>query len=220
MIGIYKIVNTANGKVYIGQSTDIRSRFSHHRSELRGNRHHNPHLQAAWNKYGPNAFKFEILEECDKSKLNERETFWKVFHDPNTYNLGHTNSSGSTSIEVRNKLRERILGENNPAKRPEVRQKISERRKGCTISEEARKLISDKLRGRTVVMSPEHILHLRQASPNKKKVEQLSTSGLSIKVWDSVNDAARALNVSQANISDTAAGKQKTCKGFLWRYLE
>ena len=45
MIGIYKIENKVNGKVYIGQSIDINTRWYNHRKELNGNRHHNEHLQ-------------------------------------------------------------------------------------------------------------------------------------------------------------------------------
>lgn len=37
MIGIYKIENTVNGKVYIGQSVDIKKRWKAHRSELCNN---------------------------------------------------------------------------------------------------------------------------------------------------------------------------------------
>lgn len=47
MVGIYKIENKVNGKVYIGQSIDIKIRWYNHRKELNGNRHHNEHLQNA-----------------------------------------------------------------------------------------------------------------------------------------------------------------------------
>ena len=65
--GIYKITNTANGKVYIGSSVDVHGRFNCHRSDLRNNRHGNQHLQNAWNLYGENSFVFEIIEESVKS---------------------------------------------------------------------------------------------------------------------------------------------------------
>ena len=50
--GIYKITNLKNNKGYIGQSTDIKTRWINHKRELRNNIHRNPHLQNAFNKYG------------------------------------------------------------------------------------------------------------------------------------------------------------------------
>lgn len=59
--GIYRIVNTVNGKQYIGSSVDVSDRFHAHRAGLRGGKHHSPILQNAWNKYGEGAFRFELL---------------------------------------------------------------------------------------------------------------------------------------------------------------
>lgn len=61
--GIYKIVNTKNGKFYVGSSKNIIRRFGIHRSALRNKRHHSPYLQRSWNKHGEKTFKFEILHE-------------------------------------------------------------------------------------------------------------------------------------------------------------
>ena len=67
MIGIYKIENLINHKVYIGQSIDIAGRWLEHQIDLKGNRHRSRHLQFAWNKYGPENFSFEVLEECGRA---------------------------------------------------------------------------------------------------------------------------------------------------------
>lgn len=42
--GIYVITNMTNNKKYVGQAGDIYWRWKHHKSDLRGNRHHNKHL--------------------------------------------------------------------------------------------------------------------------------------------------------------------------------
>ena len=220
MVGIYKIANLESGKVYIGQSVDISQRWSSHRWALNAGKHDNLHLQHAWNKYGPNKFEFSVVGECSEAELNERETFWKQYYDPNTYNIGHTNVAGTMSEEAKLKLRAIFTGDNNPAKRPEVRKKISENRRGKSVSLECRLRISQKLTGRKVVFSDQHVQALRNSSPNKKKVVQMSLQGQVIKVWESVNDAARSLKVSQANISDAISGKQKTCKGYRWKFYE
>lgn len=47
MCGVYKIINTINGKIYIGSSKDIDRRWSEHVRALELNAHINPHLQNA-----------------------------------------------------------------------------------------------------------------------------------------------------------------------------
>jgi group I intron endonuclease len=79
--GIYRILNNVNGKGYVGHSRDLVLRWRDHRSELRGKYHDNDHLQAAWNKYGEEAFLFEVLEECSKELLKERELFWVGYYN-------------------------------------------------------------------------------------------------------------------------------------------
>jgi group I intron endonuclease len=61
--GIYKIVNTKNGKFYLGSSKNIKRRWYIHKSALKHNRHHCIHLQRSWNKHGGQNFSFEIIKE-------------------------------------------------------------------------------------------------------------------------------------------------------------
>ena len=44
MIGIYKIVNSINNKIYVGSAKNIKKRWSAHKSDLNKNKHHNKHL--------------------------------------------------------------------------------------------------------------------------------------------------------------------------------
>lgn len=74
--GIYQIKNILDSKIYIGSSTRIYGRWRHHKSLLKNNRHHNKHLQSAWNKYGEDSFVYEILEECTPELLLEKEEFY------------------------------------------------------------------------------------------------------------------------------------------------
>ena len=71
---IYRIACLANGRQGIGSALSFKVRKRIHLSDLKLNRHHSRHLQHAWNKYGPEAFGFEILEHVDEpSRLIERE---------------------------------------------------------------------------------------------------------------------------------------------------
>lgn len=78
---IYKIINTVNGKFYVGSTTNTRERFRTHRKRLRNNKHHASHLQAAWNKYGENAFVFHVIQIVpDGESLQAAEDVWLAEH--------------------------------------------------------------------------------------------------------------------------------------------
>ena len=68
--GTYRIINTENGRPYIGQSSGYYHRWRTHKSALRHNKHGNKQLQEDYNTYGEEAFVFEVIEElpCDTSK--------------------------------------------------------------------------------------------------------------------------------------------------------
>ena len=74
--GIYRIINLVNNKFYIGSSNNIERRWSKHKRMLNCNKHHSRHLQNSWNKYGQENFIFEIIEECLKEILLEREQWY------------------------------------------------------------------------------------------------------------------------------------------------
>ena len=68
MIGVYKITNIINGKVYIGESLNIERRWDEHKLELENGTHHSFKLQNDYNEYGKNNFIFEVLKEIDEDK--------------------------------------------------------------------------------------------------------------------------------------------------------
>lgn len=97
MIGIYKITNLLTGKSYIGQSVNIATRWSQHKSTSRsietldGNELHKDILEL-----GIDNFSFEVIEETTVDKLDEREIYWISYYDTfyNGYNHtlgGHNN---------------------------------------------------------------------------------------------------------------------------------
>jgi group I intron endonuclease len=72
---IYRIVNVSNGHCYVGSETKHGSRWRNHLYRLRNKKHHSVILQRAFNKYGDNSFRFEIIEEVegDNAALLTRE---------------------------------------------------------------------------------------------------------------------------------------------------
>ena len=78
--GIYKITNIENQMCYVGQAVNIADRWKQHIK--RGIGAESPtrnKLYPAMLEVGVENFTFEIVEECDKSKLNEREDYWQEF---------------------------------------------------------------------------------------------------------------------------------------------
>jgi group I intron endonuclease len=73
MIGIYKIENKVDGKLYIGRSIDIKTRWKRHVINLKAGRHCNKSLQQAWDEYGEDSFKFIPLQECNVEELCDME---------------------------------------------------------------------------------------------------------------------------------------------------
>ena len=98
---IYQIRNVVNQKFYVGSTTNTRERFRTHRKRLRSNRHHCKHLQAAWNKYGEDCFKFEVMEVVlDGQSLQSVEDEWlsEYVGQPNCYNKSRYSDSPMRGI--------------------------------------------------------------------------------------------------------------------------
>ncbi len=74
--GIYRITCVVTGKIYVGSAVNLYQRRYTHFSHLQRNEHHNPKLLAAWNKYGSDAFTFEVLELVLPMSLTAREQYW------------------------------------------------------------------------------------------------------------------------------------------------
>ena len=131
MVGIiYKITNSINGKIYVGQTRQtLRRRISQHK------RNKKSFIGRAICKHGWENFKVEILEECETlEKLNECEKFWinKLnCQVPNGYNLTDGGLNGFVfSEESRAKLSAVHKGKKGRKHTPEELAKISAGRKG------------------------------------------------------------------------------------------
>jgi group I intron endonuclease len=169
---IYKIRNVINDKFYVGSTVDSRKRFWAHRKALRLGNHDCIHLQRAWDKYGEDCFKFEVIEQLNsKEELYPAEQKWldEHFGKDYCYNVAaHADSPmRDASPEIRAKLAEKTKAwlerEGHPrqgiAHTEESRAQMSATRTGKaagtehyrygkTVSEETRKKIGDTQRGK------------------------------------------------------------------------
>lgn len=53
-----------------------------------------------------------------------------------------------------------------------------------------------------------------------KKIVQYDLLGNIVNRWDCISDAARFYNIRSGNINNCLAGRNKTYKGYIWKYAE
>lgn len=111
-IGIYRILNTTNGKNYVGQSVTVEYRLQQHLKQLTAGTHFNRHLQASFAKNGAGAFVFEIVCECKARHLTALESFhiWFLDSRRNGYNIriaANSNRGVKHSAEICKKFSDR-----------------------------------------------------------------------------------------------------------------
>jgi group I intron endonuclease len=156
--GIYKITLNEDGRIYIGSASDIYLRWQWHRNSQK------QLIGKMIKKYGKEAFTFEIVEEVEsiKEKLEAREQHYLDTLQPFPWNSNRGFNLSPTaytclgikrSEETKKKMREswhknrgesyykqlseNVKGEKNPAKRPDVAEKISKSRTGQSWKNDA-----------------------------------------------------------------------------------
>lgn len=80
--GVYMIENTQNGYRYIGQSVDVKGRWTEHLSCLRRGVHRSNSLNFDFLVFGEDCFRFELLEEVPKSMLADKERYYISIYTP------------------------------------------------------------------------------------------------------------------------------------------
>lgn len=193
MIGIYKITNTINNKSYIGQSINIASRWAEHKrlSATKDQRI----IYRAIRKYGLENFTFEVLEECQEEELNNREIYWINFFDSfeNGYNMTY-GGDGSRKYDI-TAIVESYKKTNN-------------------IVQTAKEFSCHPTTVRNII----HSFGLYGKESQSKPVEQIDPISLQvIKTYDSIREAAAALNVTQASMQRAINGRNTHSGGFYWR---
>ena len=139
VIGIYKITNQINGKVYIGQTINYKKRSKAHFSYLVSNKHHNMYLQNAFNKHGKDAFAIELIKECSIDELDKLEIEHILEYNASNEVFGYNLIEGGQkyrffSDDVKKRVSLKLKGRKFT---DEHRKRISESQKGKLISKQA-----------------------------------------------------------------------------------
>jgi len=142
---IYKITNTINNKIYIGQTIGtIEKRFHQHKINSKTK---NYPLYNAFKKYGIENFTITKICKCNNiEELNELEEFLiqeMGCLSPNGYNLASGGSNFKHNKETKQKMSN--IAKNRSV---ETKKKTGKAGKGRKCSDKTRKKISDSLKGR------------------------------------------------------------------------
>lgn len=221
--GIYKIENSLNNKIYIGQSTNVFKRWGSHISDSfnENSKDYDMVIHKAFRKYKLNNFIFSIIEECKQEDLNEREIYWIDFY--NSYSNGYNASKGGDNYEHLGEAVELYDFDGNFIKEypsilktaeelnvsyQTVCQVIYGQRKSCRNFQLKLKKDSKKI-GRYT-----------SNQGGKKVTYKLDNDYNIVGKYESVNEAARLNNIDSSSIAKCCNGKLKHCGGFGWCYEE
>jgi len=214
MVGIYKITNTINNKVYIGSTLkSFDFRFKTHINLLRRNRHENPILQKSWNKYSENCFVFETVESFNNIYIEELlnlEKYYILKYCSANRNYGYNicavgkSRYGTKWSEESKKNR---CGSGNPMfEKGHLREGELNPMFGKTLTETHKKRMSKSLTG---LKKP--ITSIKLSKP----VIQLDKIGNVLNEFSSAIEIKDKLGFSPYNC---LTGRSKTAGGYCWKY--
>jgi group I intron endonuclease len=158
-ITVYKLTNTVNGKVYVGQTTDMERRLREHR---RG-KNANAAIHKAFVKYGPEAFKHEVICVCANKGASDAIEICliKLW---NTQKTGYNLTPGGLGTGIgKNNHR---WGTTGTEKQRRATSESNRRRRGAATSNDTKKKLSEALKNR--VFTEEHRQKLSAAQTGSK----------------------------------------------------
>lgn len=186
-IGVYAIINASAHRAYVGSSIDVFKRLSTHKRELKRNKHHCVHLQRAWNKYGEEAFYWDVFD-LGKSTvpLVEREQvfidmFWDSKNLYNTCRVAGSCLGIKQSQSTKDKRAEKLRGS---TRSPEQKARISAARKAVGITPDHAKLLAELASLRRYKMSSEdRMMYLERIAAGETQKAIAASVPINIKAF-------------------------------------
>ncbi len=228
--GIYTIENLVNGKLYVGYAVDIKRRKREHKNTLALNKHHSKYLQNAYNKYGKENLRFEILEECEEQFLCSQEHYWcnmlnvhdrrYGYNDRPTVPKGTPRLSESHKINIGNGVRGERNGFYNKKHSVETRKAISVANIGKVRSEEFCKRRKEYML--SIKWKPNKQCIDKMKEVHGRRIIQMTLTGEYVKEFYTMRAAMDEMNLSYKNghLVSCCKGDRLTCVGYSWMYKE
>jgi len=223
-IGIYKITSPTN-KIYIGQSTNIKSRKNQYK---RLNCKLQPKLYNSLKKYGPENHIFEIIEECLLEQLDKREIFHKQTELDKVEGdwtrvlfceLKDAHTGGKRSEATKLKMSLSRLGKKDSDETKKKKKESNIGKHSMKRPKEMGKKISKALKGR---IKSDYIKTKIEQSMTKtvgKSVICYNLNGSIYKIFPSLNKASRDMNLSLSSISLCCQNKKyKKVGNYIFKY--
>tara|TARA_R100001086_G_scaffold236386_2_gene159816 strand:- start:708 stop:1394 length:687 start_codon:yes stop_codon:yes gene_type:complete len=225
---VYKITNSINNKCYIGISKNTFRKRYNHRDDWWNAPSVNKILKQSIEKHGYENFKVEILENCEKTELEEKEKYYiNKFNSfiPNGYNLT-TGGSYSYEVSIESKLKNSETNKNrykngavvwNKGKKlTKVHKEKNSKTKKKLYNEG--KLIPWNKGKKIGPMKKSHIL--KSAKAHKKQIKRINKTTLEVeKIYEGLIDA-KCDGFNPSCISQCCKKKLKSHKGYFWEYLK
>ena len=221
MIGIYKIENLINGKVYIGQSINIKERWSEHklinsRTSKDALKKQKYPLYLAFQKYGLENFSFEVLEECSLEELDTKEQFYIKKY--NSY-IDFPNSNGY-NLTIGGKGNQKITEE-------QIKQILSLWDSGKSTSEIVRIIGLEKhailkylklFSNTYTIEESEKRGNIKSGLGHRKAIDCYDLWGRFIKTYSSIKEASFELKLNDGLISANCKGKIPRVNNYRFTY--
>ena len=218
MVGIYQITCTINDKRYVGQSVNLTRRKSEHKKHSS-----NRYLRQDIEKYGFDAFVFEVLEECSESELEAKESEYIANLKPE-YNIlakGHT-LPAEIRAQISSSVREAWDIKSAEEKQIIIEQQLTGERfvEGhevpIYVREKIRKAATGKIQSAETKSKRSKSMKIAMlGNKNGNKSIYCVETG---KIYESVKMAAADLEISVTGISHVLKGRQKSAGGYHFKY--
>lgn len=204
MVGIYKVTNKINNKIYVGKSIDVKNVWEKHRNLFEAKKFA---LEKDIALYGADKFEFSILEECEEEKLSDRESFYVDLYDAvkTGYNAKKNKISNYSNISMSNE------GQGSSGKSSNI---------GIGLKRHVEKMRTDPEYRNKMVQK------YKNNRPNAIPVDMVDKNTCEIimnfpKIMDGalwIRENTSYGKADYATINKICKGQGKTAYGYKWRY--
>lgn len=227
MIGIYKYTNKINGKIYIGQSVNIYKRKNYHEAP-NSRKLERSYFHRAIDKYGIENFDFEIVEECSKEELNEKEKLYIEKYNSFDRNNGYNRTTGGEQPN-RNSLCKPVY-QIDMKTRKIVSQFVSTREAERKTNVPSTHIIgccqrkTTKAKGFLWSYVEDYDedyyrnLDIKQGGRKQKMVYQKDVNSNIVGCYENIKIASNLTKIGRTSINNCLCGYSKTAGGYLWSY--